>query len=292
LCAGDRWTRLAAVSSTIRTVTAIHQGYATSDGAGVKLVRVFDARQARAFDPFLMLDEFRSDEAADYIAGFPPHPHRGFETVTYMLAGRMKHKDNRGNEGDLGPGGVQWMSAARGIVHEERPQQDEGLMWGYQLWVNLPAAQKMGEPWYEDIDAGRIPTVAAEGGATVRVIAGAFAGVQGPVRPRPAEPVYLDVELAAGATLTLPAPDGHTALVHGVTGSLLVGSDQRLVEARQCAMLSRTGGIALAAGEAPGRALVLVGKPFGEAIAHHGPFVMNTQAQIRQAVEDYQSGRF
>ena len=276
---------------TFRSVVSIHRGHPTSDGAGVKLTRMFDARQARAFDPFLMLDEFRSEEASDYVAGFPPHPHRGFETVTYMMVGRMKHKDNHGNEGDLGPGGVQWMSAARGIVHEERPQQDKGLMWGYQLWVNLPAAEKMSEPWYEDIDSARIPTVHAEGVA-VRVISGEFLGTKGPVRPRPAEPVYLDVELQAGAMVEIPARSGHTALVHGVTGSVLIGSQQSLVETRQCAMLTRNGAILVAAGALPGRALVLLGKPFGEAIAHHGPFVMNTQAQLVQAIEDYQSGRF
>jgi len=276
---------------TLRTVVSIHKGYPTSDGAGVKLTRVFDARQARAFDPFLMLDEFRSEEASDYVAGFPPHPHRGFETVTYMMVGRMKHKDNRGNEGDLGPGGVQWMSAARGIVHEERPQQDKGLMWGYQLWVNLPSAEKMSEPWYEDIDAARIPMVHADGVA-VRVISGEFRGTKGPVRPRPAEPVYLDVDLPAGARVEIEAKQGHTALVHGVTGSVLVGPDKRLVEAQQCAMLTRDGAITIEAGDVPGRALVLVGKPFGEAIAHYGPFVMNTQEQLKQAVEDYQSGRF
>jgi hypothetical protein len=183
------------------------------------------------------------------------------------------------------------MSAARGIVHEERPQQDRGLMWGYQLWVNLPSTDKMGEPWYEDIDAARIPTVQKDGVA-VRVISGEFGGTKGPVRPRPAEPVYLDIDMPSNARIEIPAQKGHTALVHGVTGSVLVGEDRRLVEAQQCAMLTREGAIALAAGDAPGRALVLTGKPFGEAIAHYGPFVMNTQAQLKQAVEDYQSGRF
>lgn len=277
---------------TQRTVTSVLRGRDTSDGAGVKLTRVFDARQARAFDPFLMLDEFRSDEAADYVAGFPPHPHRGFETVTYMLAGRMKHKDNKGNEGDLGPGGVQWMSAARGIVHEERPQQDQGLMWGYQLWVNLPSTDKMGEPWYDDIQTERIPTVALPGGGTVRVIAGAFGATKGPVRPRPAQPTYLDVALPANASFRVAAENGFTALVHGVTGAVEVGPERRRIAARECAVLSREGEVAFATGGEPGRALVLVGKPFGEAIAHYGPFVMNTQAQLQQAFDDYQNGRF
>lgn len=277
---------------TQRPVVSLHHGHATSDGAGVKLTRVFDARQGPTFDPFLMLDEFRSDEASDYIAGFPPHPHRGFETVTYMLAGRMKHKDNRGNEGDLGPGGVQWMSAARGIVHEERPQQDRGLMWGYQLWVNLPARDKMAAPWYEDIDSARIPTVALPGSGTVRVLSGAFGDVRGPVRERPSLPTYLDVDLPANARLEIPVEAGRTALVHGVTGQLLVGPDARAVPARSCALLGRDGAILLATGAEPGRALVLTGKPFGEPIAHYGPFVMNTQAELRTAVDDFQNGRF
>ncbi len=184
------------------------------------------------------------------------------------------------------------MSAARGIVHEERPQQDQGLMWGYQLWINLPAAQKMGDPWYEDIDAAQIPSVPLSGGGNVRVISGEFQGTRGPVRQRPAEPVYLDVELPAGASVRIPAASGATALVHGVEGALAVGDDLRAVNARQCAMLSREGDIVLAAGSESGRALVLVGKPFGEAIAHYGPFVMNTQAELRQAVDDFQNGRF
>ena len=212
-----------------RTVESVIQGYATSDGAGVKLVRVLDPRQARALDQFLLFDEFRSDEASDYIAGFPPHPHRGFETVTYMIAGRMKHKDNRGNEGDLGPGGVQWMCAASGIVHEERPQQAAGLMWGYQLWVNLPAAQKMTEPWYDDIDQARIPVVALPGGGTARVLAGSLGPVRGPVRPRPAEPLYLDIDLPAQSSVSVPVPNGHTALVHGVTGTVRVGREARAI---------------------------------------------------------------
>lgn len=277
---------------TTRTVQKVITGQATSDGAGVKLVRVFDPRQARELDPFLLFDEFRSDEASDYIGGFPPHPHRGFETVTYMLDGRMKHKDNHGNEGLLGPGGVQWMSAARGIVHEERPQQDSGRMWGYQLWVNLPAAQKMSPPWYDDIQQQRIPTVVLPGGGTVRVLAGEFGGARGPVRARPSQPTYLDVALPAGGRCVCPIAAGHTALVHGVEGRVQVGDDARAVDARQCAVLSRDGDVVIAAGNGPGRALLIAGAPFGESIAHHGPFVMNTTAELRQAIDDFQNGRF
>ncbi len=279
-----------------RSVERIIQGYATSDGAGVKLTRVLDPRMAAAIDPFLLFDEFGSAEASDYVAGFPPHPHRGFETVTYMLVGRMRHKDNKGNQGDLGPGGVQWMSAARGIVHEEMPQQASGLMRGYQLWVNLPGAMKMADPWYDDIDTTRIPTLALAGGGTVRVISGEHAGAKGPVRNRPSEPIYLDVDLPANASFECAVPDGHTALVHAVDGTVLVGppSDggRNALDAKQLALLSREGKVVLATGAAPGRALVIAGKPFKEPIAHYGPFVMNTQAEIRQAISDLQNGRF
>ena len=279
-----------------RSVDRVIQGYATSDGAGIKLTRVLDPRMAAAMDPFLLFDEFGSAEASDYVAGFPPHPHRGFETVTYMLVGRMRHKDNKGNQGDLGPGGVQWMSAARGIVHEEMPQQASGLMRGFQLWVNLPGAMKMAEPWYDDIDTSRIPTLALAGGGTVRVISGEYGGAKGPVKPRPSEPIYLDVDLPANASFEHDVPAGHTTLVHCVDGEVLVGppSDggRKALEAKQLALLSREGQVVIATGAAPGRALVIAGKPFKEPIAHYGPFVMNTQAEIRQAISDLQNGRF
>ena len=296
---------------SVRSVVQVMQGYPTSDGAGVKLTRVLDPGMATAIDPFLLFDEFGSSDASDYVAGFPPHPHRGFETVTYMLVGRMRHKDNKGNQGDLGPGGVQWMSAARGIVHEEMPQQVSGLMRGYQLWVNLPGAMKMADPWYDDIEPGRIPVVALGGGGTVRVIAGELdagtsggAGasgdarrtVRGPVRARPTEPLYLDVDLPPEASFECAVPDGHTALVHAVDGRVVVGAPgdgaRRTLEDRQLALLSREGPVVLATGDVPGRALVIAGKPLREPIAHHGPFVMNTDAELRQAISDFRNGRF
>jgi redox-sensitive bicupin YhaK (pirin superfamily) len=279
----------------LRSVDRVIQGYATSDGAGVKLTRVLDPRMAAAIDPFLLFDEFGSAEASDYVAGFPPHPHRGFETVTYMLVGRMRHKDNKGNQGDLGPGGVQWMSAARGIVHEEMPQQSEGLMRGYQLWVNLPGAMKMSDPWYDDIDTSRIPTVALPGGGALRVISGEVsiegAVTKGPVRNRPSEPIYLDVDLPANASFEHAVPAGHTTLVHCVDGAVLVGAERKPLEAKQLALLSREGAVKIATGAAPGRALLIAGKPFKEPIAHYGPFVMNTEAELRQAVDDFRNGR-
>jgi len=275
-----------------RSVERVIQGYATSDGAGVKLTRVLDPLMVAAIVPSLLFDEFGSAEASDYVAGFPPHPHRGFETVTYMLVGRMRHKDNKGNQGDLGPGGVQWMSAARGIVHEEMPQQSEGLMRGYQLWVNLPGAMKMADPWYDDIDSSRIPTVALPGGGTVRVISGQHEGTKGPVRNRPSEPIYLDVDLPANASFEHEVPAGHTTLVHCVDGAVLVGDERKLIEAKQLALMSREGAVRIATGDAPGRALLIAGKPFKEPIAHYGPFVMNTRAELEQAFADLQAGRF
>ncbi|HWP94701.1 MAG TPA: pirin family protein [Gammaproteobacteria bacterium] len=279
-------------SSLTREVERIVRGYPTEDGGGVKLVRVLDPRQAHLYDPFLLFDEFRSDDAADYLAGFPPHPHRGFETVTYMLAGHMYHRDNQGNTGHLGPGAVQWMTAARGIIHEERPQQESGLMWGYQLWVNLPAREKLSEPAYQDIPAERIPEVTLPEGGRVRVIAGEYGGVRGPVRPRPSEPLYLDVQLPAGAEFRITPPAGHTVLVHGVEGTVELGAKRTPLAARQLAMLGRAGEVVIAARPASGRVLLIAGKPFGEPIAHYGPFVMNTAEELRQAIADYSAGRF
>ncbi|HWT15384.1 MAG TPA: pirin family protein [Patescibacteria group bacterium] len=277
--------------SRIREIAHWFPGRAAEDGAGVKLTRLLDPQLARQADPFLMLDEFRSDQAQDYIAGFPPHPHRGFETVTYMIDGRMRHRDNQGNQGDLGPGSVQWMTAARGIVHEEMPQQENGMLWGYQLWINLPAAMKMGAPGYQDIEADRIPTVALASGAQVRVIAGRFEDTTGPVANRPTEPHYLDVQLPKGARFAWTSPVGHTAFVQGVSGLTRVGTQIRPLRERELVMLGTGERIELAA-ESDARVLVITGKPIGEPIAAYGPFVMNTPDEIRQAFDDFRSGRF
>jgi quercetin 2,3-dioxygenase len=278
--------------TTVREAAHLFPGQPTSDGAGVKLTRMFDSRAAKLVDPFLMLDEFRSDSASDYIAGFPPHPHRGFETITLMFAGRMRHKDNQGNQGDLGPGSVQWMTAARGIVHEEMPQQENGLMWGYQLWLNLPAAMKMSEPGYQDIDAAQIPEVKGADGVHVRVIAGEYQGTQGAVRQRPTQPILLDVQLPAGAEFDYAVPEQHTVMLHGVAGETQVGAKAQTLRPRQLLLLGAGGRIHVRAGDAPAQFLVIAGRPLGEPIAHYGPFVMNTQDEIRQAVTDFQSGKF
>jgi quercetin 2,3-dioxygenase len=276
----------------LREVAQRIDGRPAEDGGGVRLTRMFDPRTARLTDPFLLFDEFRSDAAADYLAGFPAHPHRGFETVTYMLAGRMRHGDNRGNRGDLGPGSIQWMTAGRGIVHEEMPQQEAGLMWGYQLWVNLPAAHKLDPPAYQDIDAGRIPAVRHEDGCEVRVLAGRYGECEGPVAARPTEPLYLDVSLPAGTAWRFAPPAGHTVLVHGVDGALQVGGRQTPLGARQLAVLGPDGDVLLKAGDAAARALLIAGRPLREPVAHYGPFVMNRPEELQQAIDDYRAGRF
>ena len=275
-----------------REVARLLRGVPTSDGAGVRLTRMLDTRLAALADPFLLFDEFRSDKPGDYIGGFPPHPHRGFETVTYMMAGHMRHGDNKGNTGHLGPGSAQWMTAARGIVHEERPQQEDGLMWGFQLWVNLPGAEKMSEPVYQDIAAQDIPTVALSKGGTARVITGELNGVHGPVRPRPTEPIYLDVSLPANAEFDYAVPAGHTAFVHCIAGEARIGNEGQALREHEMALLSAQGELHVRAGDRLARFLAIAGKPLREQVAHYGPFVMNTREEIIQAARDYEEGRF
>ncbi|MGE0483537.1 MAG: pirin family protein [Gammaproteobacteria bacterium] len=276
-----------------RAVNRIVAGQPTSDGAGVRLYRVIGGQALPDLDPFLLLDEFVSDDPDDYIAGFPEHPHRGFETVTYMLAGRMRHGDNLGNSGLLEAGSVQWMTAGRGIVHSEMPEQEDGLMWGFQLWVNLPARNKLRTPRYQDIPPGDIPQVGVADGARVRVIAGAWGEVQGPVRDIDAAPIYLDVELDASGTLDVPLPRGHAAFVYCYGGSVAIGeTSPTLLERRRLAVLDDGDDVRLAAANDGARALVVAGRPFGEPVARYGPFVMNTREEIMAAIEDLRSGRF
>lgn len=275
-----------------RSIAKIAQGTKTSDGAGVRLLRCLGTPAVPMVDPFLMLDEFRSDDPSDYIAGFPPHPHRGFETVTYMLAGSMEHKDSVGNTGQLRAGSVQWMTAARGIIHSEMPKQVDGLMWGFQLWVNLPAKDKLGDPRYQDIDPSEIPEVALDGGGAVRVVAGSFEGHEGPVGGVATQPVMLDVGLPAGGSLDVPLPQGHNGFAYVFEGAAALGDREALVERGQLVVLERDGdGLRIAAGEAGARVLLVAGKPIGEPVARHGPFVMNTRGELEQAFEDYRSGR-
>jgi redox-sensitive bicupin YhaK (pirin superfamily) len=274
-----------------RMVERLVAGEATSDGAGVKLTRVLTNQLQRRLDPFLMLDAFGTDNPDDYIAGFPSHPHRGFETVTYMIAGRMRHRDSAGNEGLLTNGGVQWMTAGRGVIHSELPEQEEGSMEGFQLWLNLPARDKMIPAWYRDIPTGDIPE-AHVGGVTVRVIAGESHGVSGAVQRDATAPVYPDIHLPAGARFEQPLPAGHNAFVYVYRGGLSIGGTA--VPVQRMAILANTAGadgVVLESGDAPTRALLIAGQPLNEPIAQYGPFVMNTQAELRQAVEDYQNGR-
>jgi quercetin 2,3-dioxygenase len=278
-----------------RRVERLVAGRPTSDGAGVKLTRVLTQDLQLRLDPFLMLDAFGTDNADDYIAGFPDHPHRGFETVTYMIAGRMRHRDSAGHEGLLENGGVQWMTAGRGIIHSELPEQQEGRMEGFQLWLNLPAKDKMVPAGYRDIPAAEIPHWRAPG-VDVAVIAGAAGSgsnvVAGAVQREHTEPIYLDIQLDAGARFEQPLPPGHHGLVYVYRGEALVGDTK--VPLQRMAVLAQDAaadGVVIQAGAQATRALLIAGRPLREPIAQYGPFVMNSQAQIIEAVEDFRAGR-
>ena len=279
-----------------RTVEMSVKGMPTSDGAGVKLTRVLGTPKLPRLDPFLMLDDFRSDDPKDYLAGFPDHPHRGFETITYMIAGNFRHRDNKGHEGFLRAGGAQWMTAGRGLVHSEMPEQVEGLVHGLQLWLNLPAKDKMREPSYRDLQPEDIPVAELAGDVRVHVLAGDVGGVHGPIDGRATEPVYLDVEIPAGGAAAIPLPEGHEGFVYPIDGDVIVGpkgaSDAKTLRG-ELGVLSEGGGVVLrATAGAPARAIVVAGKPIGEPVVQYGPFVMNTYDEIREAVLDFQAGKF
>lgn len=276
-----------------RRVERLVVGNPTSDGAGVKLTRVLTRDLQRRLDPFLMLDAFGSDRAGDYIAGFPNHPHRGFETVTFMLAGRMRHRDSAGHEGVLENGGVQWMTAGRGVIHSEMPEQEEGLMEGFQLWLNLPARDKMCEPWYRDFAAADLPRLETDAGVRVTVIAGVSHGVAGAVQRAATTPTFLDLQLPAGAAFAERLPSAHNAFLYVYRGAVDVAGEN--VGAGRLAVLSNdpaADGIRLRAGDTPARALLLAGQPLREPIAQYGPFVMNNEEQIYAALADYRDNRF
>jgi quercetin 2,3-dioxygenase len=271
-----------------RTIAETLTGMATSDGAGVKLTRVIGQPKLRNLDPFLMLDRFHSDDPEAYIAGFPDHPHRGFETVTIMLAGNMLHKDSRGNSGLIAGGGVQWMTAGRGIVHSEMPKQEQGLMSGFQLWVNLPASEKMSEPFYQDLQADKIAEAKLDGGGLARVISGDMFGVLGPIRSRPSRPHLAYLSLKPGEKVRAPLPRGHKAFAFVNQGSLRV--EGKPANASEIALLSDGEAVTLEAADLGASFLLASGMPFGEPIVQHGPFVMNTEEEIRRAIFDYQKG--
>lgn len=274
-----------------RRVERIVAGEPTSDGAGVRLDRVLTQSLQRRLDPFLMLDNFRSDNPDDYLAGFPDHPHRGFETITYMIAGRMRHRDSAGHEGLLESGAVQWMTAGRGVIHSELPEQRDGLMEGFQLWLNLPARDKLCDPWYRDFTHADLPAFTTAQGVRVVVIAGHSHGVQGAVVREGTQPLYLDLQLPAGALFTQSLPASRNAFVHVYRGRIEVGDTH--VPTSRMAILANdpdSDGVSLRAIE-PARVLLIAGEPLREPIVQYGPFVMNSTDQIRQAITDYQMGR-
>lgn len=273
-----------------RPVRQLVRGHAAADGAGVRLTRVIGGPQLPLLDPFLLLDHIRSDDPREYIGGFPSHPHRGFETVTYLLAGRVRHEDSAGHAGVIEPGGVQWMTAGRGVVHSEMPEQENGLLAGFQLWVNLPAAHKLMPPRYQEFDRRQVPEEARDDGARVRVVAGATArGTAGPVRELVTPVLFLDVSLEAGGRLEEPLPSDWNAFVYVIEGS--VASAGTAVAAGSLAVLGE-GGRATLEAAAASRLLLVAGRPIGEPVARMGPFVMNTEAELRQAFRDFQAGNF
>ena len=281
--------------ATCRAVKWVAKAQPTQDGAGVSLFRAIGQPALRELDPFLLLDEMHSDRADDYIAGFPSHPHRGFETLSYMVSGEMRHRDSQGNQGVVGSSGVQWMRAARGIVHSEIPAQTNGLLWGYQLWVNLPAAHKMDKPDYRDIPAAAVPSVMLNDGGFIKVIAGTgIADSPGPVVRDDIELVFLDVSLAPHARLRQTLPAGHAVFAYVSGGQVEFGcgslNSPATLGERELAVFDDGNFVTAITDGSPARFLLIAGKPIGEPIVRQGPFVMNTKAEIATAILDYQSG--
>lgn len=279
----------------IRALSRVMDAQPTQDGAGVSLFRAIGQPALGELDPFLLLDELHSDRADDYIAGFPSHPHRGFETLSYMVSGEMRHLDSQGNRGVVGSGGVQWMRAGRGIVHSETPAQSDGLLWGYQLWINLPAARKMDAPAWHDIPTGQIPVVPLTNDGFIRVIAGrGIAETPGPVVRDDIDMVFLDVQLSPHSTLEQPIPSGHNAFVYMADGAVIFGdgdgAEGSRVAERQIGVLGAGEGVRATSGDRPARFLLIAGRPIGEPVARYGPFVMNTQQEIARAIRDFQNG--
>ncbi|HWA30543.1 MAG TPA: pirin family protein [Rhizomicrobium sp.] len=278
------------VEQTNRRVVRRFSGMPTQDGAGVKLTRLVGTPELPDLDPMLMLDTFRSDNPNDYVAGFPEHPHRGFETVSYMIKGSIQHLDNHGGKGIVTDGGVQWMTAGRGVAHSEMPAQTNGQLFGFQLWLNLPAKEKMREPWYADIPASDIPAVDLGNGNSAKLIAGEWNGFKGPGPDRAIAPFIADVTLAASNGANIPVPVGHNAFLYVFEGDAKVGSEA--IRKGQLAILSLGDKLRVEASGEGARFLVVAGKPLREPIAKYGPFVMNTADEIRKAIHDYQSGQF
>ncbi len=276
----------------IRQIIQTSAGVATSDGDGVKLTRIIASPELDMVDPFLLLDEFGTDEPADYIGGFPAHPHRGFQTVTYLLAGRMRHKDNAGHEGVIEAGGIQWMNAARGIIHSEMPEQEDGLLRGFQLWINLPAANKMDPPSYQEFTAENIPVETIASGQ-IKVIAGTTdKGTQGPVKNIVTDPLYLDVQLDSDAVFTQSVPENHSVVVYVINGNLKTTDSAGPIPQGTLAVLGKGEKIELHGNDETNHFLVIAASPLGEPVARGGPFVMNTKQEILQAFDDFKQGKF
>ena len=279
-----------------RQLIRLVPGVETSDGAGVKLRRSIGSGQGLRLDPFLMLDEFGTENPDDYIAGFPPHPHRGFETVTYMIDGHMRHEDHLGNVGELKSGGVQWMTAGRGVIHSEMPQQESGRMRGFQLWVNLPAREKMKAASYRDIPAEELPVLPLNNGGSLKLIAGQVEvegkSYAGPINPTAGsmatDPLYVDLSLPAGASQQLAVPQGHNAFVYAYEGSAEIAG--QTLPHQAAGILSNGSGVEIKAGNEGLRLVLIAGKPLGEPVVQYGPFVMNTREEIEQALADYRQG--
>src|ERR1700761_2782596 len=273
-----------------RRVIRTFPGMPTQDGAGVKLTRLIGTPQLPDIDPILMLDTFRSDNPNDYVAGFPEHPHRGFETVSYMIKGSIAHLDNHGGKGIVTDGGVQWMTAGRGVAHSEMPAQTNGQLFGFQLWLNLPAKEKMRDPWYADIPASDIPQVDLGNGNSAKLIAGEWNGVKGPGPDRAILPFFADVAVATNAEVDVPVAATHNSFIYVFEGEASV--DGETVRKGELAVLSLGEKLRVEGGGQGARFLVIAGKPLREPIAKYGPFVMNTADEIRRAIYDYQSGKF
>ena len=276
-----------------RALQRVTAGMPASDGDGVKMTRIIGTQQLNMLDPFLLLDAFSSDQPKDYIGGFPSHPHRGFETVTYMLAGRMRHKDSVGNEGVIGPHGVQWMTAGKGIVHSEMPEQEDGLLMGFQLWVNLPKKDKMCPPSYQEFSAEQIAVEARADGGLIRVIAGTTEmGTQGPVKRSDINPIYMDVSLPAAGRFNQSVTVHDNAFLYVIEGSVMVGDEEQVLGTKQLGILTEGDTVRVTATDASSRFLFVSGTPIGESVARGGPFVMNTKEEVLQAFDDFQSNRF
>jgi redox-sensitive bicupin YhaK (pirin superfamily) len=281
------------IGPVVRELSASTPGQATTDGDGVKMTRVIGTQELNLLDPFLLLDAFESDQPQDYIGGFPDHPHRGFETVTYLLAGRMRHKDNAGNEGVITPGGVQWMTAGRGIIHSEMPEQENGLLMGFQLWVNLPSHAKMSKPGYQEFPPSQTPLEQRENGIQIRVIAGTTSqGTVGAVKNDYVNPTYLDVSLPAGQSFEQKVSQADNTFLFVIEGELDIGKQGAGLGHRMLGILGEGELVSVTAPTSNSRFLLVSGEPLNEPVARGGPFVMNTKEEVLQAFDDYRNNRF